>query len=255
MRRNFVAGNWKMHGSKQAVKDLLTGIEAELDSVNESTEIVVCPSNLHIGLVESLRQSSRVLLGAQDCHAKELGAYTGDTSAVMLAEHGVDYVIVGHSERRQYYAESDSDVAEKFMAVQAAGLSPILCVGESLQQYQAGLSQQTVLAQLDAVIDLASIEAFANAVVAYEPVWAIGTGHTATPEQAQAVHGVIRQRIAESAANFSNNIAAGLRIIYGGSVNSGNAVELFAQQDIDGGLVGGASLKPTEFISICKSVD
>ena len=192
-----------------------------------------------------------IKLGAQNAYFEEKGAFTGEVSALMLADMGVELAITGHSERRQLFAETDVLIAAKFKAIQASGMTPILCVGESLEERQQGITNQIVLAQLDSVINTAGIAAFTNAIIAYEPIWAIGTGQTAIPEQAQEVHCQIRGHLANSDAL----IAKGVRIIYGGSVNSSNAGELFSQPDIDGGLVGGASLKAEEFISICKSAD
>jgi triosephosphate isomerase len=251
MRRKLVVGNWKMNGSREQVESLLSELLSGLVETTDSVDVAVCPTALHLGLAGEILRDSAIELGAQNVHSSPKGAYTGEVSTPMLAEFNVRYVLVGHSERRQYFAESDELVAEKFIAVQSAGLTPILCLGESLQQRQAGTTDQVILGQLNAALEVAGIEAFENAVVAYEPVWAIGTGQTATPDQAQEVHQLIRAHLAEA----DSNIATQLRVIYGGSVNAENADELFARQDIDGGLVGGASLKANEFISICKSVD
>lgn len=188
-------------------------------------------------------------LGAQDVHQQVSGAYTGDVSASMLAEFGCGYALVGHSERRSYHAESSELVAQKFVAAQAKGIKPILCVGETLEQRESGVTEQVVAEQLDAVIKLAGVNALVNSVVAYEPVWAIGTGKTASSEQAQAVHAFIRQRVAEQDAQ----VAAELVILYGGSVKPGNAEELFGMADIDGGLIGGASLVADDFLAICRA--
>jgi triosephosphate isomerase len=238
MRRKLVVGNWKMNGSREEVKSLLGELFVGLVEATDSVDVAVCPTAIHLGLAGEILRDSPIELGAQNVHSSPKGAYTGEISTPMLVEFNVRYVLVGHSERRQYFAESDELVAEKFTAVQSGGLTPILCLGESLQHRQTGITDQVILGQLDAALEVAGIEAFENAVVAYEPVWAIGTGQTATPDQAQ-----------------DSNIAGQLRVIYGGSVNAENADELFARQDIDGGLVGGASLKANEFISICKSVD
>jgi len=192
---------------------------------------------------------SPVALGAQNVYYQDKGAFTGEVSASMLAEFSVRYVIVGHSERRQLFGESSQLVADKFVAVQAAKLVPILCLGESLEQREQGATSQVVLEQLDAVVERAGIGAFSNAVIAYEPIWAIGTGKTASPAQAQEVHEIIRAHLGRIDAEIGSSI----RILYGGSVNAANAEELFAQKDIDGGLVGGASLKAAEFIAICES--
>ena len=218
-----------------------------------TVEIGICPTNIHLEQVVKLLATGKnsIKLGAQDAYFEEKGAFTGEVSALMLADMGVELAITGHSERRQLFAETDVLIAAKFKAIQASGMTPILCVGESLEERQQGITNQIVLAQLDSVINTAGIAAFTNAIIAYEPIWAIGTGQTATPEQAQEVHCQIRGHLANSDAL----IAKGVRIIYGGSVNSSNAGELFSQPDIDGGLVGGASLKAEEFISICKSAD
>ncbi|MCB1672629.1 MAG: triose-phosphate isomerase [Gammaproteobacteria bacterium] len=248
MRRKLVAGNWKMHGSRHFVEETLRAIVAETEML-ESVDLAVCPTLVHLPLAESLLKGTRISLGAQNVHDQAEGAYTGEVSAPMLAEYAVTFVIVGHSERRQLFSESDKTVADKFMAVQAAGMKPVLCLGESLQQREQGVTSEVVLAQLDAVIDQVGASAFDHAVVAYEPIWAIGTGRTATPEQAQEVHAAIRQHL----AGRDREVAERCRILYGGSVNPANADELFAQPDIDGGLVGGASLKAADFASISQS--
>jgi len=242
-----------MHGSRAQVRQLIEGV-ATASADLAKVEIAVGPTLLHIGLAAELcaSESARHLkLAAQNLFAVPQGAFTGEVSAPMLAEYGVNYVIVGHSERRELFAESDQVVAVKFKAAQASGMIPILCVGESLAQRECGSSAEVVLAQLDAVIELAGIEALQSAVLAYEPIWAIGTGKTASKEQAQEIHRVLREHIAKS----DRAVAQGIRILYGGSVKAANATELFSQADIDGGLVGGASLKVEEFVSICKSAD
>lgn len=251
MRPRLIVGNWKMHGSLESVRQLLTGILAELDSVPTENEVGVCPSFVHLGLCREVLNGSRIKLGAQNVYFAESGAFTGEVSAGMLAELGLQYVLVGHSERRQLFAETDEQVAKKFAAVQKQQLIPILCVGETLEQRENGATEQVVLAQLDAVIASTGINAFARAVIAYEPVWAIGTGKTASPEQAQEVHQVIRQHLALQ----DKEVAQAVQLLYGGSVKAANAGELFRQADIDGGLVGGASLQADEFIAICKSAE
>ncbi len=253
MRQKLVVGNWKMHGSRTQVRQLIEGVAAGSADLAK-VEIAVAPTLLHLGLAAELCASegaSHLKLAAQNLATEDSGAFTGEVSAPMLADYGVNYVIVGHSERREIFAESDQVVAAKFKATQASGLLPILCVGESLTQREQGISAEIVLAQLDAVIEAAGIEALKSAVLAYEPIWAIGTGKTASKEQAQEIHQVLREHIAVS----NPTIAAELRILYGGSVKAANAAELFSQADIDGGLVGGASLKVEEFVSICKSAD
>jgi triosephosphate isomerase len=244
MRRKLVAGNWKMHGSRASNAPL---VEAILGSAQpERTDCVICPPFVYLSEIARLLRGSATKLGAQDVCAEGQGAYTGEVSAAMLKDVGCDYVIVGHSERRNLYGEDDELVARKFAAALAHGLKPILCVGELLAEREAERTHEVVGRQLEAVVALTGIEAFAEAVIAYEPVWAIGTGRTASPEQAQQVHGFIRQRLAQRDAK----IAARLQILYGGSVKTGNARELFAQSDVDGGLIGGASLKAEEFLSI-----
>jgi triosephosphate isomerase (TIM) len=255
MRRKLIVGNWKMHGSKNQVRQLLLDIEAGTAQLSQvlarTVEIGVCPTFLHIGLAAETLVSKIVKLGAQNVYCEPEGAFTGEISAEMLAEYGVTYVLVGHSERRGIFAESDQLVAAKFVAAQKCRLIPILCLGESLAQREQGITEATVLAQLDAVIASAGIAAMSKAVIAYEPIWAIGTGKTASAEQAQQVHKVLRDHLAQ----LSADVAAEVRIIYGGSVKASNAAELFSQADIDGGLIGGASLEAEEFISICKSAD
>ena len=253
MRQKLVVGNWKMHGSAAQVRQLIQGVATGSAGL-ANVEIAVGPTLLHIGFAAELCASEaagHLKLAAQNLFAEPQGAFTGEVSAPMLAEYGVNYVIVGHSERREIFAETDQLVADKFKATQASGLIPILCVGESLAQREAGTSDEVVLAQLTAVIEAVGIEALHSAVLAYEPIWAIGTGKTASKEQAQEIHRVLREQIAKS----DTAVAQGIRILYGGSVNAANATELFSQADIDGGLVGGASLKVEEFVSICKSAD
>ena len=251
MRRSLVVGNWKMHGSKARIRSLVNLIKSGVADLSTAVEVGICPTHLHIDLVTELLGTAGIKVGAQDFWHEESGAFTGAVSASMLPEYGVSFVIVGHSERRQMFGDSDEIVANKFQAALRVGLQPILCVGETLQQRQQNATAEVVLGQLDRVIRAAGIAAMDNAVLAYEPVWAIGTGQTATPEQAQEVHKVLRQHLAVS----SKEVADRIRIIYGGSVNGTNARKLFEQADIDGGLVGGASLQAEEFISICKSAD
>ncbi|HHQ41212.1 MAG TPA: triose-phosphate isomerase [Chromatiales bacterium] len=249
MRRPLVAGNWKMNGSRERVRALVDGIQAGIGSV-ERAEVAVCPPFVYIPQVAEQLAGSPIALGAQNvCDHAEEGAYTGEIAGSMLAELGCRYVIVGHSERRNLYGESDELVARRFAAARKAGLVPILCVGELLEERERGVTEAVVARQLDAVLELEGVEAFREAVIAYEPVWAIGTGHTATPEQAQEVHAFIRARLAERDAG----VAEVARILYGGSVKGSNAADLFAQPDIDGGLIGGASLKADEFLTICRA--
>lgn len=250
MRRSIVAGNWKMNGSAESIKQLLSALVLGLGEKSSAALAIVCPPAPYLALASEMLAKSEIEIGAQDVSEHSSGAFTGQVSTVMLRDFAVQYVIVGHSERRQLNGETDAQVAKKFAAALAQGLCPILCVGETLQQREAGEAEQVVIDQLNAVLDECGVDALARAIVAYEPVWAIGTGKTATPDQAQHMHKVLRDSIAGQSAQ----IAGQLRIIYGGSVNAGNSRELFAQSDIDGGLVGGASLKAEEFITICKSV-
>lgn len=251
MRQKLIVGNWKMHGSRQLVEQLIKDVAVATADLRDKIEIVVSPTLLHIGLAVELCKESHIKLAAQNLYSEPQGAFTGEVSAAMLTEYDIRYALVGHSERREIFGESDEIVAAKFKAAQENSLVPILCLGESLWQREQGMSEEVVLAQLDAVINTAGIAALQSSVLAYEPIWAIGTGKTATAEQAQGIHQVLREHIAKSDAV----IAANIRILYGGSVKAVNATELFSQPDIDGGLVGGASLQAEEFISICKSAN
>ncbi len=249
MRRSLVAGNWKMNGSIAGTRELVEAVKVGLGEDN-AAEVVICPPYVYLGEVGSLLAKSPLVLGAQDLSQQAGGAFTGEVSASMLVDMECGYVIVGHSERRAIYGESDALVAEKFITASQAGLTPILCVGELLEERENGDTESVVARQLDAVLGSeVGMDALRSAVIAYEPVWAIGTGKTATPEQAQDVHAFIRRRIAEWDAAVAEN----MRILYGGSVKSGNAAELFSMQDIDGGLIGGASLVADEFLTICKA--
>jgi triosephosphate isomerase len=248
MRRPFVAGNWKMHGSRaenaELIEALLLGVPGET-----KTDIAVCPPFVYLWEAARLLKSSSIALGAQSVCAEAVGAFTGEVSAAMLKDVGCRYVIVGHSERRALYKEDDALVARKFLAAQSQGLAPILCVGETLEERERGRTIEVVSRQLAAVLDLAGIAAMKNAIVAYEPVWAIGTGKNATPAQAQEVHAHIRSEVAAR----DGNIAGALRVLYGGSVKAANAQDIFSMPDIDGGLIGGASLKADEFLKICAA--
>jgi triosephosphate isomerase (TIM) len=247
MRRKIVAGNWKLHGSR----DFATGLVAELVAglPLDGVEMVVLPPLPYLGdLIEDFELHA-IAFGAQDVSNNEKGAYTGEVSAAMLVDVGARYGLVGHSERRQYHAESSELVAMKFQAAKNAGLIPILCVGETLEQREAGQTEAVIAAQLEPVLDLVGVEAFIGAVVAYEPVWAIGTGRTASPEQAQAVHAFIRGVVKGRDARIGDS----LPLLYGGSVKPDNAAELFAQADVDGGLVGGASLVAGDFLAIARA--
>lgn len=246
-RRYCVAGNWKMHGSVTQAEKLAADIAA---AVPQNVDSVVCPPFVHLGVVAPQLQDSALALGAQDASAwGEQGAYTGQISAQMLKEAGCSHVIVGHSERRSLLGETDDMVARKVERVQEAGLIPIICVGESLAQREDGQSDAVVAAQLTAVIERCGASALADALLAYEPVWAIGTGRTASPDQAQHVHAVLRATVAKKDAK----IADSLRILYGGSVKPDNAADLFAQDDVDGGLIGGAALDADAFLAICQA--
>jgi triosephosphate isomerase len=248
MRRPLVAGNWKMHGSRALAGEWVARVAAALPM---TAEVAVLPPFPYLGEMTAAHGARGIAFGAQDLSEHAQGAYTGEVAGAMLKEVGCTYVLVGHSERRQYHAESDARVAAKFAAAQAAGLLPILCVGESLAEREAGATETVVARQLDAVVACAGIAAFANAVVAYEPVWAIGTGLTASPAQAQAVHAFVRGKIHALDATISGS----LRLLYGGSVKPANAAELFGQSDVDGGLIGGASLVAADFIAICAAAN
>lgn len=245
-RKKLIAGNWKMNGSLAANAALMGELLAGIGQ--PACDVAVCVPAVYLAQVQLLLAGQGgIALGAQDVSQHESGAYTGDVSAAMLKELGARYVIVGHSERRQYQGETDAQVAIKAQRALAAGLTPIVCVGETLREREQGETESVVSRQLSAVIQLNG-ERLADLVVAYEPVWAIGTGRTATPEQAQAVHAALRALLA--AADLQ---AADVRILYGGSMNAGNAAELLAQPDIDGGLIGGASLKARDFLKIIET--
>ncbi len=248
MRRPMVAGNWKMHGSRSANRVLLRDLEQRLKP-DWPIDVVVFPPYVYLSDAERLLEGGQIHLGAQDVCAESGGAFTGQVSASMLKDVGCRYVIVGHSERRRLYHEDDAVVARKFGAALQLGLTPVLCVGETLQEHEAHQTESVVARQLEAVTAMHGAASFAHAIVAYEPLWAIGTGHTASPQQAQAVHAFLRLRIAAQDAK----IARLARILYGGSVKGGNAAELFSMPDVDGGLVGGASLSAEEFQQICAA--
>jgi triosephosphate isomerase (TIM) len=244
MRRKLVVGNWKMHGSHQGNAELLAGI---LGARPFGGDVAVCVPFPYLSEAAVTLSGTDVRWGAQDCSAHEQGAYTGEVSAAMLGEFGCRYVIVGHSERRAYHAESDQLVADKAKAALARGVTPIVCVGETLAQREAGETEVVVKRQLSAVIHTLG-HCVGEMVVAYEPVWAIGTGKVATPEQAQAVHAVLRAQLRAAAAHADT-----MTLLYGGSVKPDNAAILFAQADIDGGLIGGAALKAADFVAICRA--
>lgn len=244
MRRKLVVGNWKMHGSRPANAELLAALIAGRPY---AADVAVCVPHVFLSETAATLAGTDLRWGAQDVSEHEQGAYTGEVSAVMLAECGCRYAIVGHSERRAYHAESDAVVARKAQAALARGVTPIVCVGETLEQRDAGETEAVVKRQLSAVIHQLT-HCASEIVVAYEPVWAIGTGRTATPEQAQAVHAVLRAQLQAATGRGQT-----MRILYGGSVKADNAATLFAQPDIDGGLIGGASLKAADFIAICRA--
>ena len=248
MREKLVAGNWKMHGNLAQNKALLESVIEGMADVR-GMRCAVCVPYPYLFQVQSMLQGTAISWGAQNLSQHDKGAFTGEVSAAMLLDFGCKYVLVGHSERRAIYGEDDATVALKFGAAQKAGLIPVLCVGETLAERESGVTEAVVARQLDAVTGEFGVAALSNAVVAYEPVWAIGTGKTASPEQAQAVHAFIRGKI----AGQSKDVAEGLVIQYGGSVKGANAAELFSMPDIDGGLIGGAALDAQEFLAICRA--
>ena len=247
MRSTLIAGNWKMNGSLSSVIELVEGIVA---GDRGNAELAVCPPAVYLMKVGGMLADSGVALGAQNVCDQASGAYTGEVSAAMLLEAGCRYAIVGHSERRSLYGESDQLVAARFAMAIEGGLTPILCVGETLEEREEGVTEAVVARQIDAVLENSGIEAIGKSVIAYEPVWAIGTGKVATPEQAQEVHASIRGKLASSDADVAQRV----QILYGGSMNPSNAAELLAQADIDGGLIGGASLKAPDFLAIAQAV-
>ncbi|MEC8081670.1 MAG: triose-phosphate isomerase [Pseudomonadota bacterium] len=243
-RRKIVAGNWKMNGSSESVVELVKGLKS-----NDAVDVVVAPSFVYLSVISEALKSSEIKLAAQTVSEFASGAYTGEVSLAMLKDFSVSHVILGHSERRSLFLETDAQVAKKVLATLDAGLTPILCVGETLEQREAGTTLDVCNAQVDAVLESVGVEMFDKIVIAYEPVWAIGTGKSATSEQAQEVHKGIRDNIAEKSLEIAQKVA----ILYGGSVKASNSAELFAQPDIDGALVGGASLDAKEFNSIIES--
>lgn len=250
MRTPLVAGNWKMNGSRGSIEELVAGIKNQLSELSGAQlEILLCPPAIYIPQVVDSCSGTGLMVGGQNAAAHESGAYTGEISPVFLKDFGCSHVILGHSERRQLFAETDELIAEKFELAQREGLTPVLCIGETQAQRESGETFAVVQQQLLAVMDKLGVKALENSVLAYEPVWAIGTGLTATPEQAQEVHQQIRSLVAEQ----DESVANGLRILYGGSVKASNAASLFACPDIDGGLIGGASLDASEFMAICQA--
>ena len=246
-RQPLVAANWKMNGTLASMKPLVDAIKTGLEG--SDVEVAICAPYVYLPELSQRLQGSGIATGAQNVSEHESGAYTGEISTTMLNEFNCHYIIVGHSERRSLYGESDAMVAEKFAQVQSAAMLPILCIGEHLAEREAGITEEVVSRQLDAVLEKVGIGAFSQAVIAYEPVWAIGTGLTATKDQAQEVHAFIRQRLGEQ----DSTIAASIRLLYGGSVKADNANDLFSMTDVDGGLIGGASLKAEDFLAICHA--
>ncbi len=247
MRPSLIAGNWKMNGNLQSAIDLVEGIMA---GDAGKAELAICPPAVYLMKVGGMLAQSKIALGAQNVCDREAGAFTGEIAASMLRECGCRYALVGHSERRSLYAESDQLVAARFAMALQAELTPILCVGETLEERERGATESVVGRQIDAVIETSGIEGIAQSVIAYEPVWAIGTGQVATPEQAQAVHAFIREKFAQ----LDGGVAQKVQILYGGSMNPANASELLSQSDIDGGLIGGAALKADDFLAIAQAV-
>ncbi|MCX4027980.1 triose-phosphate isomerase [Endozoicomonas sp. SM1973] len=245
MRTPIVIANWKMNGGLAANANLVSGLKKQLVG-QQATTIVICPPAPYLAQVEQLIESSNIQLGAQNASEYSVGAYTGEVSLKMLQEFGVQYVIIGHSERRVIFKETDQQVAEKCKAVVAGGLVPVICIGESLEERQQGNAQIVIKKQLQA---LSLEELRGSFIIAYEPIWAIGTGETASPEQAQEMHEFIRFQLRELLAERADSV----KVLYGGSVKSDNAGQLFAMPDIDGGLVGGASLQAEEFFAICRA--
>ncbi len=250
MHRKLVVGNWKMHGTLEQNKKLLSAVIAGLRGY-DNADYAVCVPHPYLFQAQSMLQGSNISWGAQNVHQQDEGAFTGAVSAHMVVDFGCTYVIVGHSERRGQFRETNESSAASMKAALKAGLIPLFCVGETLEEYEVGVTETVVASQVDAVLNRLEVQALAHAVLAYEPVWAIGTGRTATPEWAQEVHAFIRARV----ARHDLGIAERLRILYGGSVKAANAAQLFAMPDIDGGLVGGASLDVDEFVAICRAAN
>lgn len=248
MRRTLIAGNWKMNGSLESITELMKGIKSGLAEVSNA-DLAVCPPAIYLLRVSGLIDKDNIALGSQNICDQASGAFTGEIAPSMLKEAGCQYAIIGHSERRSLYGESDDLIAKRFAMAVKSGITPILCIGETLEERESGTTEDIVSRQLDAVVNTQGVEALGKSVIAYEPVWAIGTGKTATPQQAQDVHAYIRNKL--SALNA--DVAEKVQILYGGSMNASNAQELLSQPDIDGGLIGGASLKAADFLAIGKS--
>ena len=248
MRQKLVAGNWKMHGDRQMVSSLLKKL---LNKQAPSVKFLVFPPYPYLSQAAEILAGSDIGLGAQDCSQAEEGAYTGEVSVAMLADVGVSHVLLGHSERRQYHAETDEQVLAKAQRVLAAGLVPVICVGETFEQREAGATEKVVLQQLTSILQGLTLAQLQKVVVAYEPVWAIGTGLTATPEQAQEVHALLRAAVAK----LHKELAASMLFLYGGSMKPDNAALVLEMPDIDGGLIGGASLDADQFLAIGKAAE
>jgi len=248
MRQILIAGNWKMHGTREQNAGLVRALVEQVE-VSDKVAMLLCPPSVYLADVGRMLNGSGIGLGGQNCSTESSGAYTGEISPEMLADVGCRYVIVGHSERRQLYGEDDTTVARKFLAAQRAGLQPVLCVGETLEEREQGVTSAVIERQLSAVLALTDVQALDRCVVAYEPVWAIGTGRTASPEQAQEVHAFIRGLVGERDAT----IADSLQLLNGGSMKASNAPQLLAMPDVDGGLAGGASLQADEFLKIFEA--
>jgi len=248
MRQVLIAGNWKMNGSRSSIRELLDGVKAGAGEVR-SAELAVCAPFPYLADVQEQMNGTGISWGAQNLSTEEKGAFTGEVSAAMLLDFACKYVIVGHSERRSLYGEDDALVAKKYAVARKAGLKPIFCVGETLEERESNVTEDVVARQIDALVALEGVAALADGVIAYEPVWAIGTGKTASPEQAQAVHAFIRAKLADADAAVAEKV----QILYGGSMNPANAADLLAMADIDGGLIGGASLKADDFLAIGKA--
>jgi triosephosphate isomerase len=249
MRKPFVAGNWKMHGSKASILSLVTGLNAQANQLGD-VDVAVCPPAIYVDYAKRTISSEAIAVGAQNMAVEPVqGAFTGEVSVEMLKDFDCEYVILGHSERRAIFGETDAEIAQKVKVALTNNVTPILCVGETLEERESGVMESVIATQLDAVLDVVGIDAFSSVVIAYEPVWAIGTGVTASPAQAQEVHAFIRGKL----AGLNSAVAEKVIIQYGGSVKPDNAKELFGQADIDGGLIGGASLNADDFIAICKA--
>lgn len=248
--KKFVIANWKMHGNLKQNQALLEAYVSTLAGLKD-TQVVVCVPYPYLAQVQDLLQNTGIAWGAQNLAKNEDGPFTGEVSAQMLRDFGCEYVILGHSERATAYCESDENIAQKFMVAKKHGITPVLCVGETLIEREAGVMELKVGKQLDAIIDLCGVDVFDNSIISYEPIWAIGTGLAATPEQAQAMHTFISEKLSQSSEAQKNHF----KILYGGSVNPQNAVQLFESKNIDGGLVGKCSLSPQEFESICHAAE